>query len=82
MIKNLVKDNMCVFWSKMIENIKKTRAIKSNKFFRKNDQVSFEKVIPQISFLSMSNIEVSRGHKKTIEKTIWVELYYLLIRLF
>ena len=33
MIKNLVKDNMRVFWSKMIKDIKKTRAIKSNKFF-------------------------------------------------
>ena len=48
-IKNLVKDNMRVFWSKMIKNIKKSRAIKSNKFFRKNDQVFFEEVIPQIS---------------------------------
>ena len=39
MIKNLVKDNMC--------NIKKkTRAIKSNKFFYKNDQVFLEEVIP------------------------------------
>ena len=50
MIKNPVKDNMRVFWSKMIKNIKKSRAIKSNKFFRKNDQVFFEEVIPQISF--------------------------------
>ena len=50
MIKNPVKDNMRVFWSKMIKNTKKSRAIKSNKFFRKNDQVYFEEVIPQISF--------------------------------
>ena len=50
MIKNPVKDNMRVFWSKMIKNIKKSRAIKSNKFFRKNDQVFLEEVIPQISF--------------------------------
>ena len=45
MIKNLVKDNMRVFWLKMIKNIKKT-AIKSNIFFRKNDQVFLEEVIP------------------------------------
>ena len=33
MIKNLVKDNTRVLWSKIIKDIKKTRAIKSNKFF-------------------------------------------------
>ena len=32
-IKNLVEDNARVFWSKMIKDIKKARAIKSNKFF-------------------------------------------------
>ena len=33
MIKNLVEDNTRVLWSKIIKDIKKTRAIKSNKFF-------------------------------------------------
>ena len=33
MIKNLVEDNTRVFWLKMIKDIKKTRVIKSNKFF-------------------------------------------------
>ena len=32
-IKNLVEDNASVFWSKLIKDIKKARAIKSNKFF-------------------------------------------------
>ena len=45
MIKNLVKDNMHVFWLKMIKNIKKT-AFKSNNFFHKNDQVFLEEVSP------------------------------------
>ena len=49
-IKNLVKDNMRVFWLKIIKNIRKTRTIKSNKFLGKNDQVFLEEGIPQISF--------------------------------
>ena len=70
-IKNLVKDNMRVFWLRLLKILEKQERSNLISFFVKMIKYSLKKGSRKYRFMSISNVEVPRGHKKNLLKLLW-----------